>query len=415
MRIVAKLSVPIVAIAVLAWLVPPAFQFRDWGSARAQTKIAAAKKKSRANETEKAAPKQPPKNQGRTPFTPEDEAAAAIAGIADARAWGDSDADFRRVLPQADGPWLAISGGGADGAYGAGLINGWTQSGKRPEFAMVTGASIGALIAPYAFLGARYDKDIEQNFTTITAADIFEDRQTPESLFDPWPLRRLIEKRVTAQMLAEIAAEHKRGRRLLVTTTNMDVGRRVVWNMGAIAARGDDKSLKLFRDILMASSSIPGFFPPVEIEVEANGKTFQEMHLDGTITAPFFVAPESSFTEGGPGLPTKEVYVLVNSKLTSEFSMPERNTKLILGRTISVALVNALRAELLLVVAGAQKIGITLNVATVPETFSHPNLALFDHDYMRALYTFGVEQAKNGTAFENIAPSSSDLQRGAPR
>ena len=245
-------------------------------------------------ESAESAPKQPAKELVRTPFTAEEQAAAVIPGIPDARAWGDSDAEFRRLLPQASGPWLALSGGGADGAFGAGVMIGWTAAGNRPEFAVVSGVSIGALIAPYAFLGPSYDAQLRENFANITAADVFEDRITGESLLDSWPLKRLIEKRMTPELLQAIAAEHRSGRRLLVGTTNMDAGRRVIWNMGAIAAQGDEKALRLFRDILLASSSIPGFFQPVAIEVEANGKTFQEMHLDGTVTAPFFVAPEST-------------------------------------------------------------------------------------------------------------------------
>src|SRR5205085_2491634 len=133
-----------------------------------------------------------------------------------------------------NGPWLALSGGGADGAFGAGLLSGWSASGKRPDFAVVTGASIGALISPYAFLGSSRDEELRTNFTEITAADIFEDKVTSESLFDTWPLKRLIEKRVRPEMLTAIAAEHRKGRRLLVVTTNLDAGRRVIWNMGAI-------------------------------------------------------------------------------------------------------------------------------------------------------------------------------------
>src|SRR5262249_54645862 len=162
----------------------------------------------------------------------------------------------------------AMSGGGADGAYAAGLLTGWTQTGKRPEFSVVTGVSIGALISPYAFLGSRYDAELKDSITTITPADIFEDHATGESFMDSWPLKKTIEKRVTPQLVAEIAAEHRKGRRLLAITTNVDAGRRVIWNMGAIAERGDEKSLKLFRDVLLASASIPGFFPPVFIEVE---------------------------------------------------------------------------------------------------------------------------------------------------
>ena len=141
--------------------------------------------------------KQIPKDQPRTPFTLEEQNAAVIPGIPDARVWGDSEADFQRVLPTVNGPWLALSGGGADGAYGAGLLTGWSQSGNRPEFALVTGSSIGGLIGPYAFLGTRFDDDLRKNFAEITAADVFEDKQTPESLFDSWPLKETIQKRTT--------------------------------------------------------------------------------------------------------------------------------------------------------------------------------------------------------------------------
>src|SRR5205085_2681586 len=158
-------------------------------------------------------------------------------------------------------------GGGSDGAFGGGVLAGWTETGARPQFAVVTGVSIGALIAPFAFLGPDYDSEIRQNFTSISSADIFEDRLTRDSLFDHWPLKRLIEQRVTLKLLSEIAAEHARGRRLLIATTNLDSGRPMVWNMGAIAAHGDQRGLMLFRDVLLASCSIPGFFSPVGISV----------------------------------------------------------------------------------------------------------------------------------------------------
>jgi len=392
-RLIASASV----ISALAW---PVLHMSAFG---ADTAYAQSKKN-----PPKA--KQLPKDQPRTPFTLEEQNAAVIPGIPDARVWGDSETDFQRVLPTVNGPWLALSGGGADGAYGAGLLTGWSQSGNRPEFAVVTGSSIGGLIAPYAFLGPRFDDELRKNFAEITAADVFEDKQTPESLFDSWPLKQTIEKRVTKEMLAAIAAEHKKGRRFLVATTNQDAGRRVIWNMGAIAARGDDKALKLFRDVLLASSSIPGFFQPVMIEVEANGKRFQEMHLDGTVTAPFFIMPESMLAAGSATrLPTNQVYVIINSKLDSEFSMPERRTSLILSRTIGVALTAALKAELLLVTASAQRLGLNLNVAYVPDTFSQPNRGLFDHVYMEALFKYGVEQAQKGTGFANAAAAA--LQR----
>jgi hypothetical protein len=376
----------------------------DSGSAYAQT-FAEAKKRV---EKKEPASKDRPKPQERTAFTAEEEDAAVISGIPDARVWGDSDTAFARVLPQASGPWLAISGGGSDGAYGAGVLTGWTEAGTRPEFAVVTGSSIGSLIAPFAFLGPRYDEEIRKNFTTIAAADIFEDRVTRDSLFDHWPLKRIIEQRVTPKLLSEIAAEHARGRRLLVATTNLDAGRRVLWNMGAIAARGDDKALKLFRDILLASCSIPGFFSPIGIEVESNGKRFEEMHNDGTLTAPFFAIPESMFAAGGTSRPPlAQLYVIVNSKLGPEFQMPSRTIPGVLGRSIAVALTAALRAEVMLIQVAAQRHAIALHIAHVDSAFNVPSRGPFDGKYMQALYDFGVADGKKGTAFEKAVPDLS--------
>jgi predicted acylesterase/phospholipase RssA len=408
----ARLIIGTLVIGVAAWApLPPSWS--PFGAAYAQSKKAPAKKAA-AKKAQKATPKQIEREQDRTPFTADEQALAVVPGIPDARAWGDSDPDFRRLLPQTRGPWLALSGGGADGAFGAGVVIGWTASGNRPEFAVVSGVSIGALIAPYAFLGPNYDAQLRENFESITAADVFEDRSTPESLLDSWPLKRLIEKRITPDLLTAIAAEHRRGRRLLVATTNMDAGRRVIWNMGAIAAKGDERALRLFRDILLASSSIPGFFQPVSIEVEAGGKKFSELHIDGTVTAPFFVAPESMLGSAGSGLPTDQVFVIVNSKLSPEFMMTERKTMSVLGRTIGLALVTEIRIELLLLASNAQRLGIDVTAASVPANFSQPNRGLFDHEYMRALFEVGAERVKNGSAFEPMPLRAPEMRTGTP-
>jgi hypothetical protein len=351
----------------------------------------------------------------RPTFTLEDEAEALVLGLPDARAWGDSEDEFARLLPKVDGPWLAMSGGGSDGAYAAGLLTGMTQAGNRPQFAVVTGASIGALIAPYAFLGPRYDEELHQQFTTITAGDIFEDRPTSDSLMDSWPLKRTIEKRVTPQLLADIAAEHRRGRRLLAVTTNLDAGRRVIWNLGAIAERGDDKALQLFRAVLLASASIPGVFPPVMIEAQSHGKELQELHNDGTITAPFFIAPESVLAGTGTvHLPTKELYVIANAKLAPQFEVTTPQTIGVLGRSISVALQAGLRIEILLTLAAAQKQGISLSVAQIDPEFQYPSRGAFDPDYMKALFDFAVEQAKKGKTFETVAGAPEHRSAASP-
>jgi len=228
---------------------------------------------------------------------------------------------------------------------------------------------------------------------------------------ESWPLARTIERNVTSKLLAEIAAEHKKGRRLIAVTTNLDAGRRVLWNMGAIAERGDDKALKLFRDVLLASASIPGIVPPVAIEVEANGKKFQELHVDGSVSAPFFVAPESVLAgTGSVRLPTKDIYVVANARLQPQFEMAFPQTTALLGRSIGLALQTGIRAEILLVGAVAQRQGITLRIAHIDPAFSHPSRGSFDPDYMKALFEVANEKAKKGPAFENM-PISAPTQR----
>ena len=150
-------------------------------------------------------PRSSPSNPSRPDFTADDQAAAIIPGIPDARFWADSEKDFLAALPATPGPWLALSTGGGDGAFGAGLLNGWSESGKRPEFSVVTGVSTGALMAPYAFVGSSQDAGLKRAYTEYNAGDIFEDVKTPESLVDTWPLKRLIAKEVTPELLAQVA------------------------------------------------------------------------------------------------------------------------------------------------------------------------------------------------------------------
>ena len=420
-RVVVALASGLIVAGIVFWPSLPVVTLESAGAAYAQAQTqkakAKAQPKTKAKQTGiKAAPKVstkgPPK---RIPYTAEDAAAATIPDIPDARAWGDTAEDFQKVLPPASGPWLALSGGGADGAFAAGLLNGWTQSGKRPDFTVVTGVSIGALLAPYAFLGAKFDEELRQAIVSVTGADIFEDRPTAESFLDTWPLRRLLEKRVTPELIAAVAAEHRKGRRLLVVTTNADAGRRVVWDMGVIAQKGDEAAIKLFRDVLLASSAIPGFFTPVLIDVEANGKKFQEMHIDGSVTSPFFVGPEALFEPGSKlRLPASELYIVLNGRLAPDFYPPERSTVTILSRLISVVLRNGLQAEAMLVAANAARLGVPIYSAQVADSFNHPAYGLFDEKYMNALYEHGLERGRNGTAFEAIGQFSPELRTGNP-
>lgn len=345
----------------------------------------------------------------RTPFTAADEEIATLPGVPDARFWADSEADFAKVMPSQPGPWIALSAGGSDGAYGAGLLAGWSASGNRPQFALVTGVSSGALMAPYVFLGSSYDDQLRESYSSITAGDVFEVGGTPESLVDTWPLKETIVKRVTPKLLEDVAAEHRKGRRLLVLTTNLDSERFMVWNMGAIASQGDENALKLFREVLLASSSVPGMFQPTYITVEANGRRFQEMHADGGVGAQFFVAPESLLTNGSDyRLPATQLYVLINGKLTPEFAVNDRTTVAILGRSVSVAIKAAARTGIDRTYVAAKRGGVPFNLAYVDAGFTQQSKGLFDRDYMQSLYKRGFEAGKSGKAFVDQPPDLSN-------
>jgi hypothetical protein len=365
------------------------------------------RKRAKSTDTKKQAPpaakKAAPSRDTLPPreaFTAAEQAAAVIPGIADARFWADSVADFERTIPQMPGPWLALSSGGADGAFGAGVIVGMSTANARPEFSLVTGVSTGALMAPFVFLGPRYDAALREVYTSITAADIFELGGKGESFFDTWPLKSLIAKRVTSKLLEEIAAEHRKGRRLFVLTTNLDAERPVVWNMGAIAEKGGEQALKLFRDVLLASSSIPGAFPPVLIEVEANEKTFREMHADGGLNNQFYVAPAALLATGSDyRIPATELFLIINTGLAPSFAVTERETVSILGRAVSVGVRTLTRFMIDAAYAAAKRSGVPFHLATIDSKFSPPSRGAFDPDYMKALFAFGSEQARNGVAF----------------
>ena len=341
-----------------------------------------------------------PEQPSRPDFSADDQAAAIIPGIPDARFWADSEKDFLAALPATPGPWLALSTGGGDGAFGAGLLNGWSESGKRPEFSVVTGVSTGALMAPYAFIGSSQDPGLKRAYTEYNAGDIFEDVKTPESLVDTWPLKRLIAKEVTPELLAQVAEAYKRGRRLFVATTNLDAQRGMIWNMGAIAAKGDEASLELFRSVLRASTAIPGLFPPVLIEVEVNGKKTAEMHADGGLAAQVLVAPESMMnTSSTTKLPATALYLIANSRLTPEFQTTERSLIFVLGHAITVGVQSMLRVNIDRAYATAKRNGI-------PFFLSYPALAsdqqgkgAFDPEFMKDLFQTGVARGRGENPF----------------
>jgi len=337
-------------------------------------------------------------------FTVTEAAAAKPDGFAArVRIPGDDPAAFARLVADARAaaqPWLVLSGGGENGAFAAGLLKGWSEAGTRPDFGVITGVSTGAMIAPFAFIGPSGDEALRQAYTEISAADVFEFGGTSESLTDTWPLKRRIDRSVTPNLLQAVAAEHAKGRRLLVATTAVDSERPVLWDMGAIAGTGGPKALALFRDIILASSAVPGVFPPVMVEAVAGSKRIQEMHDDGGTTAPYYLAPEATLLAAHPApLPAQRVYLVVNNVLTPQFQMAARTTLGVLGRSMSAAIKAQMRAALALSRGFARRTGLDLRVAEIDGRFTQTTTAPFDQAYMKALFAHGEALGRDGTAF----------------
>lgn len=368
-------------------------------------KAARAKSPAHPAKTAPAASTAQPQLPDRIPYTAAEDAAATIPGIPEARFWGDSEQDFKNALPAQPGPWLVLSSGGSDGAFGAGLLNGLTAGGTRPDYSVVTGVSTGALIAPFAFVGSRYDDALRDAFTKVTAADIYEAGRSGESFVDSWPLRDFIAKEITPEFFADVAAAHRSGRRLFVATYNLDAERAVIWNMGAIAAHGGKDALELFRAVLLASTAIPGGFPPVLINMEANGKRFQEMHVDGGLGGQFFVAPAPLMDSTSDfRLPATELYVVINTGLERDFKVVERFAPTILTQAVGAAVKVDTRLMLDRALGVAKRSGIPFNVAAIPPNFSAPSKGPFDPGYMGPLFQTGYELGKSASPFSTKPP-----------
>ena len=316
-------------------------------------------------------------------------------------------------IPLDHADYLAISGGGGDGAYGAGILNGWSKAGTRPQFEVVTGISTGALSAPYAFLGSAYDDKLKEIYTTIDDKDIMKkngpiDAVFGTSLTDNSPLKALVAKYVTQDLLDKIAIEGGKGRRLLIGTTNLDAQRPVVWDMTAIAASGNPDRLQLFRNVLVASAAIPGVFPPQLIKVTADGKVYEELHVDGgTTTQAFLVSAQNSLKDVDKALnfPRKRsLYIIMNGTFAPQAEKTETKTLAIAARSISTLIKNQSIGDAYRMYAQCQKDGIAYNITSIPADFTDKAKSSFDTPYMRKLYDRGYQLGLTPAAWDKEPP-----------
>ncbi|MBF0665944.1 MAG: patatin-like phospholipase family protein [Brevundimonas sp.] len=326
------------------------------------------------------------------------EATAALAQQVGDRLWEGEEG--RSIL--------ALSGGGANGAYGAGVLVGWTERGARPEFSVVTGVSTGALAAPFAFLGPEWDDELREAYAGGRAGRLLGWRSfaalTTPGLFDAGALRNLVDDYVTEDMLRAVAAEHDKGRRLLVVTTNLDTQDTVIWDMGVLAGQGGEQAAALFRRVLLASASIPGVFPPVLIPgVDGAGGLVEEMHVDGGVNTPFLAVPESLLTVTTPTRAPEgtALYVLVNGHVGRNERITQGNLRAILARSYDTMSKASLRTSLQVNLAFAERNGIRMYVAAIPDEVEASSLD-FAPEPMADLFERGRAAGAAGAAWSEM-------------
>lgn len=297
---------------------------------------------------------------------------------------------------------LAVSGGAAGGAYGAGALVGLTEAGTRPEFALVTGVSTGALIAPFAFLGPAWDERLADAYTGGHAADLLSLRRLAStltgSLFRGEALDALIHPFVDEALIDAVATEHRRGRRLLVATTDLDSQKACIWDMGTIACHGGQEAVALFREVLAASASLPGLFPPRRFPCEVDGEPFEEMHVDGGVAAPLFLMPEAllRWKRVGRRLQRSRVHILVNTVLEPEPRTTAQNVAAVLTRSFDAMLRFSYRQALGVATTFCAAQGLPISVAAIPDEPEQGGMLSFDTATMQRLFEAGRQRARGG-------------------
>jgi predicted acylesterase/phospholipase RssA len=364
------------------------------------------------------------------------------AGLYDPNGYGDSPAlpmarDLFRVgerIRMAQRPaelpahksCLVLSGGGAFGAFQAGILVGWSEAAQRPAFDAVTGVSTGALVAVFAFLGPEYDSELRRVYTTLKTEDIYIRKGRLRSLFseslaENHPLAKQIDRVLTPETVDRIAAEHLKGRRLYVGTTDLESRRPVVWDIGAIASKHEPGGRELIAKLLLASAAIPAFFPPVDIAVDVDGQSLVERHIDGGVTQNLFFRPPQvpqDFRHRPPAdfMFGSDLYVVVAGKLYADPEVVEPRVLKIAASSVSTLIYAETRVELIRLYTIAMVSGMNYHLAAIPQDFHAPSSSTtFDPVEMSRMFEEGRRQALNGSAWRCAPPGVEEREDIAQR
>lgn len=305
----------------------------------------------------------------------------------------------------------------------AGVLCGWTASGNRPVFKVVTGISTGAADGTLCVPGKRYDKPMREVYTSVDQKDIavfqgYFALLHSDSAYDTSPLVKLAEKYFTPKMLEDIAAEHRKGRRLLIGTTNLDAGRPVVWDIGAIACSGRKDRVELFRKVLLASSAIPAAFPPVYLKVKgADGKEYEEMHVDGGVTREMFLLPSEvrvyEIRDQHGVQRNSHLHVIRNAHYGPDHKVVNAKVADIAARSIATLIKSQAGGDLWSLYYEARENKMSYSVTSIPHHFLDDSKSMFDQKYMSRLFDLGYKAGTDGTAWRS--KPSYDAQPPATR
>lgn len=342
-----------------------------------------------------------------------DETARMTVAVSAGAPDSGTDAHFVPVSDEGPQDLLAISAGGDGGAFAAGLLTGWSEAGTRPRFAVVTGVSAGAIIAPFAFLGPRYDPVLREVTLSLRPEKLFRRRGVIAGLLGDGfsssaPLEQLLQRYITPEVLEDIASEYRNGRDLYIMTTDLDAATPVIWSMGAIAASHVPDSLALFRKVILASVSIPTAVSPVLIDVAAGGRHFRELHVDGGVAHQVFLPAPGSCAAGC------RAFIIMNTHLEMQWSATPRRTLKIGSRAVEAMMQGEARNDLEHIHAALEPLGAQMRVAYMASSFNAPHPRPFDSAYMRALFAYGVQLASSGHVW-HVPQAQPSLQRQGPQ
>lgn len=363
----------------------------------------------------------------RQPAPPQNEQIyAKVDGHANLRYFINSESAIQHMITdlkthQAQSPartpentYLTISGGGDDGAFGAGLLVGWSESGTRPQFRLVTGVSTGALIAPFAFVGSSEDKTLTEVYTKVKPHEIFESRNIisgllSDGLVSNSPLYKLLQTHINKELMQKVAYEYQHNNRwLLIETTDIDAGVPVIWNMGAIASIDTEEGLQLFRKVMLASAAIPGAFPPVMFDVSVGENHYQEMHVDGGAIAQVFLLPSAFFRQAKEQnlMPDKKqtLYVIRNGRLDSEAETTKKRTIDIAQKSIEKLIQSQGYGNLYQIYFISKKYNIDHHLAYIHPNFNAKEHEQFDPVYMNELFNYARQQASHNYNWADAPP-----------